>query len=259
MCLIAFSYRQSEKYPLVLIANRDESYARASRAAAFWEGEAGILGGRDLEKGGTWLGINRHGRFAAVTNYRDGLVEKSSSRSRGLLVSEYLQQTGCVEDYLQHSIDSADQYGDFNLLLGDTRSVYFLNSREAEYRELSKGSYALSNGHLDSNWPKMKRAREEIDGRVQGQQALEHEALLDVLSDRRIARDEDLPNTNVGLELERKLSPIFIAGENYGTRVSTVLTIDSSHEVLLSERSYNSEAEIDGECHYRFLIEGGKQ
>ena len=242
----------------MLIANRDESYTRPAKAAAFWEGDTQILAGRDLEKGGTWLGINKYGRFAAVTNYRDGLSEKSSARSRGLLVSDYLEQKIPVDAYLQYCLDAAGEHGEFNLVLGDTRRLYFLSSRENEFRQLSEGCFALSNGELDASWPKMRRAREEVGKRVQAGQRIAHKELLDFLFDRQPAPDEDLPDTNIGLELERKLSPVFIAGDNYGTRVSTVVTIDSGHEVLFTERSYNSQAEVDGECSYQFTIMGSE-
>ncbi len=254
MCLIAFSHRQSMHYPLVLIANRDESYQRESAQAQFWTTDPDILAGRDLEKGGSWLGINRQGQFAAVTNLRDGLSAKTANRSRGLLVSDFLRSESSCLSYLEHCQSEAANYGGFNLLLGDEEGIYYLSSRDSCLRKLDFGVYAVSNAEIDSDWPKVSAAREQLDAIVQKTGAIDHTELLNMLADRKIAADEQLPDTNIGIEWERKLSPMFIKTDEYGTRVSTVITIDDSALVNFTERSYDREGEIENENAYTFRI-----
>ncbi|NKB36683.1 MAG: hypothetical protein GKR93_05850 [Gammaproteobacteria bacterium] len=255
MCLIAFSHRRSTAYPLVLIANRDESYERASVQAQFWDTDPDILAGRDLEKNGSWLGINRRGRFAAVTNFREGLSDKKALRSRGLLVSEFLRNDASFSSYIESCQAEAENYGGFNLLLGDENGIYYLSNRDSHHRKLGYGVYAVSNAEIDSDWPKVSAAREQLDDVVQNAGVIDHIELLNILANREVAIDEQLPDTNIGIDWERKLSPMFIKTEDYGTRVSTVITIDNSAEVMFTERTYDREGAVENENRYTFRIQ----
>jgi uncharacterized protein with NRDE domain len=255
MCLIIVSYKVHPDYPLVIAANRDESYQRPTRLAQFWESDPSILAGQDIEKGGTWLGMSKYGRIAAVTNYRDSIKAKVDSISRGLLVSDYLRYQNVSADYLELCISKLIDFDGFNLLLGDVDGLYFLSSREKTYTQLEAGIYGISNGDFDSNWPKVGRAKQYLQELFETEQPDIHDALLTMLTDKNLPDDESLPDTGIGLEWERILAPIFIKAKEYGTRSSTVLTIDNNNKVRFSERSYNSQGKIENTRQYEFMQE----
>lgn len=219
MCLIAIAWRAHPDFPLVVAANRDEWRDRPAAPAHWWPDHPGLLAGRDLRAGGTWMGITRGGRFAAVTNFRDPSERDSTALSRGDLVAQFLLGGDDPERYLGALAGRASRYNGFNLLVGDGRSLLYFGSREGEVRAVEPGVHALSNHLLDEPWPKVTKAREALrlalgDG---------DEPLFAMLSDAERAPDERLPDTGVGLERERMLSPVLIAGPAYGTRASTVL------------------------------------
>lgn len=221
MCLIALAWQAHPDYPLIVAANRDEFHARATAPACFWPEAPAVLAGRDLAAGGTWLGVTRAGRFAALTNFREP-GRPQGLRSRGLLVSEYLQAAQSPAAYAEAVMADADHYSGFSLLLGDADSLLVLSNRGTPPRALPPGVYGLSNHLLDSNWPKVGRAREAL--RVQ-LAAPAVSPLMDLLADDAAAPDEDLPDTGVGLALERLLAPPFIRSSAYGTRSSAVLLL----------------------------------
>lgn len=237
MCLIAFAHRAHPAYPLVVAANRDELHARPSAPAAWWPDAPGVLAGRDLRAGGTWMGITRTGRFAAVTNYREWPPE-AGELSRGALVAGFLAGELAPAEYAARVDAEGARYAGFNLLLGDGDTLVYLSNRAPGPRTLAPGVYALSNHLLDTPWPKVRRARRAMDDALAaaGGDAWDG-ALWEMLADRVVAADDDLPATGVGAERERLLSPPFIAGDEYGTRSSTVLTVDSRGEVRFVERS----------------------
>ncbi len=241
MCLIVFAWRPEHPLPLLLAANRDEFHARPSLALGEWPEMPGLLAGRDLQAGGTWLGIDAAGRFAALTNIRDpGQAE--GARSRGELVSNYLQSALSPADYLRQI--QHEHYSGFNLLIGDRQQLYHLNSREGEARPLPAGIYGLSNASLNTPWPKLQRAREAL------RQCLEQpepDTLLALLSDRERALDEHLPQTGIALEVERLLSSPFIVSPSYGTRASTVLIVQADGGQQIVERSFGPDGEPMGE------------
>lgn len=234
MCLIVFAWRPAHAMPLVLAANRDEFYARPSLPLAAWEDAPGLYGGRDLEAGGTWLGVGPGGRFAALTNIRDPR-QPPYGRSRGELAVQFLRSPLGPEAFLADLARRADDYSAFNLLIGDDRQLWLLNSREGTPEQLPEGVYGLSNAALDTPWPKVQKGK-----------ALFHEclidpqpsALLDLLHDAQQPPDAALPDTGVGLNTERLLSSIFIATRSYGTRASTVLLVNADGSRHLIERSY---------------------
>lgn len=237
MCLILFAYKQHADYNLILTANRDEYFKRETASLAFWEDAPYVLAGRDLDKRGTWLGITRSGLFAAITNYRGPNNYRKSARSRGLLVSEYLRGTVSPYQYLKILRKTADQYNGFNLLVGDRHSLFYFSNQEMKISELQPGLYGLSNHLLETPWPKVERGKRLLK-KVMGSAPLSPKPLLDILNDRHIPKDELLPDTGIGLNWERVLSPIFISTENYGTRSSTLLLISNNGDISMTEKAY---------------------
>jgi uncharacterized protein with NRDE domain len=234
MCLIVFAWRPGHALPLIVAANRDEFYARPTQALAAWEDAPGVHAGRDLEAGGTWLGVGPQGRFAALTNIRDP-GQPLGPRSRGELVAGFLQGELGVESYLDHVASRSALYSGFNLLVGDGRQLGYLNGREATPRLLQAGVYGLSNAGLDTPWPKLVKAREGLAGLLG---SADPQRLLALLADAEPAADSELPETGVGLVTEKLLSSVFIASQNYGTRASTVLIVDDQGKRRLVERSF---------------------
>jgi uncharacterized protein with NRDE domain len=237
MCLILFANNVHRDYALVLGANRDESYARPTAPAAFWKDNPRIYGGRDLEQGGTWLGITRDGAFGAVTNYRGGGA-KDSARSRGELVASYLRRQQRPADYLAQVRLEADDYNGFNLLAGNLTELHFLSNRSDQGGIVVPGVHGLSNHLLDTPWPKVERGRKRLTELMESRSQELIDGLFELLGERSFAADDALPETGVGLTRERVLSPAFIISPAYGTRSSTVLLVDSRGDVSFVERSF---------------------
>lgn len=237
MCLIFLGWRQHPDYRLVVAANRDEFYARPTAPAGYWQEAPDVLAGRDLEGGGTWLGVTRAGRFAALTNYRRGDGHLANAPTRGRLVSNFLLSGSSPGDYLQSLTERADAYNGFNLLVGDGESLHWFSNRGGEPLMLESGIYAISNDLLDTPWPKIVRGKNRFR-RLLETRDIDPAAVFDLLSDRQIAADAALPDTGIGLARERSLSPIFITAGDYGTRSSTVLLIEGTGAVTLHERTH---------------------
>ena len=235
MCLILFAWQQHADYPLIVIANRDEYYARPSLDAHWWE-DADVFAGRDLEAGGTWLGVNRRGRFAAVTNVREPGGMTPGKRTRGALTRDYLAGTESALAYLQDLGSHDQEYAGFNLLLGDGDSLWFYSNREREPRRIEAGVYGISNGRFDEPWPKLKSGRAELAAQLDGD--IDHRQLMEILTDHRVAADHELPSTGVELDVERLLSSRFIRSPGYGTRACSVVTIARSGRVVFSEQNF---------------------
>ncbi|MBO3277868.1 NRDE family protein [Pseudomonas schmalbachii] len=234
MCLIVFAWRPGHPTPLVVAANRDEFYARPTLPLAAWEEAADVYAGRDLEAGGTWLGIAPGGRFAALTNVRDP-GQPVGLRSRGELVAGFLRGREAPLEYLHHVQRRASEYSGFNLLVGDARQLCYFNPRIGLPRELEPGVHGLSNAALDTPWPKLQRARAALGETLAAPNA---ESLLALLADTHQPEDERLPETGVGLATERLLSSVFIASQNYGTRASTALIVQADGRREIVERSF---------------------
>jgi uncharacterized protein with NRDE domain len=253
MCLILFAWKMHAAFPLVLAANRDEFYERPSAPADFWEDAPEILAGRDLQAGGTWLGITRRGRTAAVTNYRDPATLKRDAPSRGDLVSEYLRGGETPEIYLQRLSMKAAKYNGFSLLVGDAAGLFYFSNRGDQLR-LAPGIYGLSNRLLDTPWPKVEKGKEVLRTILDESGNPPPEKLLDILADRTQPPDELLPKTGVGLEWERVLSPRFIESPVYGTRSSTVLMIGRGGKVTFVERVFNGGKDPWMTARFDFMI-----
>lgn len=250
-----FAWRAHPEYALIFAGNRDEAYARPSTAAAFWGDEPDIFGGRDLEKGGSWLGLSRSGRIATVTNYRDGFSRGADApRSRGELVASYLRSTEPPKRYLRHVTPAANQYRDFCLVVGDLEQLCFYSNRGRGPEEIAPGVHGLSNHLLDTPWPKVRHGRERLHALLERTESELVSGLFEILADRTRAPDAELPDTGVGVERERELSPCFIADGRYGTRASTVLLITRNGEVLFIERNFGPRGAPLDETEHRFSI-----
>jgi uncharacterized protein with NRDE domain len=238
MCLILVAYRCHPGYRLLVAANRDEFYDRPTAPLAFWDDAPHVVAGRDLKEGGTWLGVTRAGRFAALTNYRDPTRLVSNAPSRGQLVSDYLRGEEPAHTYLDRLVRSADAYNGFNLLLGDAEGLFYYANYEDRPRALEPGLYGLSNHVLDTPWPKVERSRLSLRQLLDRRADPTPDELLQVLLDRTPAPDSELPRTGVSLEWERWLSPIFIAAPGYGTRASTVLLANDTGSTRVIEMTW---------------------
>ena len=235
MCLIVVGWRVHPDFPLLLAANRDEFYARPTAAAGRWPETPQVIGGRDLEAGGTWLGITDSGRLAAVTNVREpGMVQ--GPRSRGQLTRDFLLDDQPAMDYARRI--NPDAYSGFNLLLADGNSLIYCSNRDGEPRQLTPGIYGVSNHRLDSPWPKLQTARQKFTQAIQ--KLPDEAAFFELLADKTIVADENLPQTGVPLAWERLLSAIFVQSESYGTRASTLLRQDAEGRIELHERSFGA-------------------
>ena len=244
MCLIIFAYQTDPLFPLVVAANRDELFARPTAQAGLWTDEESgnqILAGRDLQAGGTWLGITRSGRFAAVTNIRDPSQTERRPRSRGDLTRLFLAGDDSPEQYCARLAESYDQFAGYNLLVGDGDSLYYVNNQEEKAWRLEPGIFGLSNGLLNSSWPKIDRGREVLTSLLDTPQALHTDALIDMMGDRSQAADADLPDTGIGIEIGRKLTSAFILNpqREYGTLCSPALIFEKSGDKRFSEQNFD--------------------
>lgn len=254
MCLILLAWRAHPEFPLVVAANRDEFHNRATAAAAYWQVHPDILAGRDLVAGGTWMGVTRSGRFAALTNYRDPSQMRPDAPSRGPLVSDFLAGNEAPEVYLARISEHGSEYNGFNLLVADRDDLFWYSNMGGEPKTLAPGIYGLSNELLDTPWPKVEAAKSDLS-RALG--ALPDDAhLFRLLRDDRIYPDETLPRTGVSLELERMLSAAFITSDsrNYGTRSSTVLMQDHSGLVSYDEQTWLPDASAGERRRFSFRL-----
>ncbi|HEY3402559.1 MAG TPA: NRDE family protein [Ohtaekwangia sp.] len=238
MCLIFFSLKQHPTYKLIVAANRDEFYNRKTAAAHFWEDHPAILGGRDLEAGGTWMAMNRSGRISLLTNYRDPQNINPHAPSRGQLVSDYLLTNNDAKTYLESIDKNGKVYNGFNLIVGDSESLWYYSNYRKGITEIKPGFYGLSNHLLETPWPKVIRGKEKLKP-IFAQKQIDPEQVFDILYDGERAADEKLPDTGLTLERERALSSMFIKTENYGSRCTTVVLVDYNNHVLFSERVYD--------------------
>lgn len=234
MCLILVAWQAHPDFPLVVAANRDEFFKRRTASADFWADRPQVLAGRDLEAGGTWMGITRGGRFAALTNFRDPASHKPDAPSRGRLVADFLTGDAGINDYLDSLNPTA--YNGFNLLLGDGKCLVAFNNVSMQRHELTAGIYGLSNHLLDTPWPKVGAGKTALQAALN---ALTNDApLFHLLRDDTIHPDAELPATGVPLEWERLLSAAFIRSADYGTRCSTVVKVGSDGTATFDEQSW---------------------
>ncbi|MBF0121339.1 MAG: NRDE family protein [Desulfobacterales bacterium] len=239
MCIIYFSYETYKDYRLFLIGNRDEFYNRPTKDISFWEDFPQILGGRDLIGKGTWLGITKTGRIAAITNFRDPLNLKANSPSRGDIVFDFLCENISTKEYLEYILKESHKYNGFNIIVDDGKDVGYFSNKIDKYQILCSGNYALSNHLLDKPWPKVIRIKSLINDFQMSQNEMNFEHIFEILKDNCLPVDELLPDTGVGIEWERILGPIFVSSNIYGTRSSSILLVKQNGEVTFLERTFN--------------------
>jgi uncharacterized protein with NRDE domain len=252
MCLILVAWRVHPQFPCVLAANRDEFFGRPTAEADWWEGSSGILAGRDLQAGGTWLGVTRSGRMAALTNFRDPAVANPEAPSRGALVTAFLEAGGTTRAGLDLIAARGARCNPFNVLCTDGFELGVYESQTRSARLLEPGVYALSNHLLDTPWPKVRQAKSRLAEALDD--LPKSAAMLDLLRDAEPAADEELPRTGVSLEMERMLSSAFIHGESYGTRCSTIVTTDLQGATTFAEWSWDEHGALAGMVRYHFQI-----
>ena len=240
MCLILIAHEHHPEYRLIIAANRDEFYERPTTPLGFWDDAPDILAGRDLVGGGTWMGVRRDGRWAALTNYRDPGAQDPEARSRGHLVSEFLSNRAAPMDYLEAVHGSGDRYNGFNLFVGDGHTLAYSSNRGVPPTRLPPGIYGASNHLLDSPWPKLVRGKKRFAEGI-APSVPDTERLLHMLTDSRRPPDEELPDTGVGIAWERLLSPMFISSPVYGTRCSTIIRADRHGVISVHERTFRVE------------------
>ncbi|MGB0560143.1 MAG: NRDE family protein [Pseudohongiellaceae bacterium] len=244
MCLITFAHRVNDKYPLILSANRDEFFSRKSREAQFWKDEAGcsnLLAGKDLVAGGTWIGVTKDGKFAAITNLRSNPGDNQASLSRGALTLEYLTGKESPLNFAKTIVGNLSSYRGFNLLLGNEEEIVFINSKDKSILPLEPGVYAFSNGTLNSNYSKVVKGKDNLTKLINTETELNPDLLIDMMRDRTTAADNSLPSTILSKALEKKLSSIFVSdtNRNYGTLCTTAFVTNSSGKTQFIEQNYD--------------------
>jgi len=246
MCVVAFAWQVHPRWRLVLAGNRDEFHARPTEALAAWP-ESGVIAGRDLQSGGTWVGLDHRGRVAVVTNVRDGFAQPHDGPSRGALPTAFLAGGAAdAEATTAGLLANAGSHAPFNLMLADGTGCWHLGNHPPQREPLAAGVHGISNGRLDAPWPKTRHLAAALQAWVEvGNEDLQ--ALWRALGDETIAVDAELPDTGVGLELERRLSPAFIRGDAYGTRASTIIAVDHAGRGFIHERRFAPGGTFEGE------------
>jgi uncharacterized protein with NRDE domain len=254
MCLILFALNAHPRYPFILAANRDEFYDRPASAADFWTNHPAILAGIDQQEGGTWLGLRKDGRFAAITNYRDLRNIKPNAPSRGMLTKNYLTESVSADDYLSSLQPQDAHYNGFNLLLSDDlKTIHHYANTQRMHTRITFGVHGLSNHLLDTPWQKVSSGKERLQALIEHDQLEEHN-LFDLLRNDALAPYADLPDTGLAPELEHQLSAGFINISGYGTRCSTVIMVDTAGHVLFAEKSFDAQARPINTQRFRFSL-----
>jgi uncharacterized protein with NRDE domain len=249
MCLIVIAFGIDADYPLVVAGNRDEFHARPTRDANWWPDLPDVLGGRDLQAGGSWLAVHRSGRFAAVTNYRDAQATRQGKRSRGHLVTEFLHSSATPIDYLQ-ALRGAD-YSGFNLLVSDGRSLAYFSNRDGAARELLPGTYGLSNATLDTPWEKVERSKNKLHELIDSG-SISETSLMRLLADRSKGPTDEVKSDRLPFSTAHAITAPFIVLPDYGTRCSTVVLADQRGKWSLLERRFAADGSKTGESRYSF-------
>ena len=231
MCVIFIAHRAHRNYPLVVAANRDELHVRPTAPAGWWRDAPEVLAGRDLLAGGTWMGVTRTGRFAAITNFHGVAHQQEPPRSRGDLVRAFLLGNDAPVSFTR-AIEPSD-YNGFSLFVADLEELAFFSNHERSERRLGPGLYGLANGSLDSDEPRVTGLKTQMAALLESRR-IDPVALLDGLAS----------------------SPLFIVHPLHGTRSSTVLLIDSAGNASFDERSFNAQGHAAGGVAERFVVRG---
>lgn len=269
MCLILFAIDTHASLPLIVAANRDEFYQRPTLPAHFWSDHPHVLAGRDLEAGGTWMGMTQDGRFAALTNYRTPSQQRNSNLlSRGKIVADFLTADSTkalsAQSFAEKIIETGDQYSGFNLLLRDESNFIYCNNQNGEISRLSSGVYALSNHLLDTPWPKVEIGKRDLQEFIEStsenvlhsEKPALAEHLFSILNNKQQASDATLPNTGIDKQMEQLLSSLFIESTHYGTCCSTTVLMDAQQHVYFHEKNYYQQAHKTGQFSALQELEG---
>jgi uncharacterized protein with NRDE domain len=245
MCILFFAINQHPKYPVIICANRDEFHARPTQSMHWWPNDdllqTEVLAGKDLQAGGTWLGLNKKGRFSALTNFRQPDLFDKNKQSRGELVLQALASND--NEIAQQLIQSSGSYNGFNLVFGQLNNLMCFDNVSQKKQVLASGFHSLCNGALDDVWPKMALGQTKLANEIKDQ-ALDIEQLFTLMKSKQQAETEQLPKTGVPLSWEQLLSSIFIVSPEYGTRTTNIITLDDEGKVCIYDQSHNEE----GEC-----------
>jgi uncharacterized protein with NRDE domain len=253
MCLIFIALKQHPDYKLIVAANRDEFYNRKTAPAHFWQDHPDVLGGKDLEAGGTWLGMNKNGRLGMITNYRDPKNIDPKAPSRGHLVSRFLIENTDVPTYMQGIVQNGKRYNGFNLVVGSINDMYYYSNYGDGITKMENGLFGLSNHLMETPWPKIIHGKQRMK-KALGERTVTKENFFEVLYNEDTAADEMLPDTGIGLDRERALSAMFIKSPGYGTRCSTVILVDNQNKVSFSERVFDLATFTYTEQNFSFKI-----
>ena len=251
MCLLLIANKTHKKYKLIIAANRDEFYERPTAAAEFWEDNPMVLAGRDLRGGGTWLGITKRGRVAAITNYRSGLLQKENAPSRGDLTKNFLISDISPQEYYNLIKRNAGDFNKFNLVFGTTDELFYYSNVTGIFEKIDEGISGLSNCLLNTPWPKVSTSIKKLQNLLSGDP--EESPLMDILADPMEFPDNLLPDTGIPVELERYLSAVFIKTPVYGTRASTIIRVSNQNEVHFVEKTFGKDG-FTGKKEYNFFL-----
>jgi len=249
LCIFALSINNHSKYKLILASNRDEFFNRETQFAHHWK-DSDIFAGKDLKMGGTWLGINKKKQLGILTNYRNPLLVDMSYKSRGMLILDYLNQEISIDKWRENI--EKENYNPFNIILGPLHNLHYYSNIKKELTKLNDGIHVLSNGFLNEAWPKTEKLRKLFTEALACRDAWPcvstwdnlHSKLIEIMQDEEKFAIETLPNTNIPKEMEYFLSSIFINSEKYGTRATTIITIDYDDNINFTEVSYNNKKEV---------------
>jgi uncharacterized protein with NRDE domain len=239
MCLLLLAYKTHPNNKLIIAANRDEFYERPALPLHKWESTPEIFAGKDIQGKGTWLGITKNGKIAAITNYRDMNKIKADAPTRGKLITDFLLRKTTAEKYSDILLETADTYNGYNLIYGDVDNLFYFSNINKEPIKLSSGIHGISNHLLDTPWPKVVKSKKEFT-KIISEKNPSEDKLFQLLRDSEIFNKE-LPDTGLGKELERMVSPIFTVTEKYGTRSSSVIFVDLDNNVTFTEKSLVNE------------------
>lgn len=255
MCIVFIARAQRADFPLIIAANRDEFYARPAQASHFWENHSSVLAGIDLEAGGTWMGVTRNGKIAALTNIRDPKRIKPDAISRGELVADYLcNDTVEARHYIQQLQATRAQYNGYNLVLGDVDTLQVYNNFDNTLYTVEDGIHGLSNATFNTPWPKVIRGMQAITDYCQQADNIVPEALFALMANPQQADDHELPDTGVGADWEKRLSSVFIHTPEYGTRCSTLVLVDKNRQLHWYERTYNNQGVATQNLQFSFPL-----
>ncbi|NKB75568.1 MAG: hypothetical protein GKR96_00665 [Gammaproteobacteria bacterium] len=256
MCILFIALNQHPLFPLIIAANRDEYFSRPSKNMHYWADKPDILAGRDLLKGGSWLGVNRAGGFCAVTNFRTAQPMNPKAVSRGALIDHYLSASKASsrnhhENFISHLNRDYAQYNPFNLVFGNAQALWAFSSQTGSHIPLKNGFHSISNGELDQPWPKMSQGVNQLTSLISDKASgVSFKTLNQIMTNQTQAHDDQLPNTGIELEKEKMLSSIFIRGEQYGTRTTSVL-LYSLNQIDIQETNYDTSGKVTDQQNFK--------